>query len=273
MARIRTIKPAFFRHERLFEAERESGLPLRVAFAGLWTACDKAGRFEWRPRSLKLDCLPYDEVDFERVLDALTTRGFVVKYAISGREYGCIPSWSEHQVPNNKEKESEIPAAPETPSPPIGSTRDERVNDAKATPLGKDRVEREGEQEGEGSSVANATGAVAPQPETDLGLPAFLDKAADLKTKLFGPCLDWLAGQSGKSTVALRSMVGKWLSDWGEGAVLEAFVAAQKESPVDPVAWIRRSLETRNDKRTGNRKPTAGQTARAGIADALLTDA
>jgi hypothetical protein len=34
MARIRTIKPEFFRHGGLFDAEIETGLPLRVAFAG-----------------------------------------------------------------------------------------------------------------------------------------------------------------------------------------------------------------------------------------------
>lgn len=73
MARIRTIKPEFFRHAGLFDLEQETGLPLRVAFAGLWTAADREGRFAWKPRELKLDCLPFDLVDFSRVLDALST--------------------------------------------------------------------------------------------------------------------------------------------------------------------------------------------------------
>ena len=34
--RIRTIKPEFFTHEILYEAEIRFKLPLRVAFAGLW---------------------------------------------------------------------------------------------------------------------------------------------------------------------------------------------------------------------------------------------
>jgi hypothetical protein len=68
MARIRTIKPEFFRHADLYEAEKETGLPLRLAFAGLWTAADREGRFKWRPRELKLDCLPHDEVDFHACL-------------------------------------------------------------------------------------------------------------------------------------------------------------------------------------------------------------
>lgn len=110
MARIRTIKPEFFRHEGLFELERETGLPVRLAFAGLWSASDREGRFKWSPKTLKLDCLPFDECDFSRVLDALWTRGFIVKYESSGREFGHIPSWHEHQVINNRESESTLPA-------------------------------------------------------------------------------------------------------------------------------------------------------------------
>lgn len=79
--RIRTIKPEFFLHVGLFQAEKESGLPLRVAFAGLWGAADREGRFKWEPMKLKVQILPYDDVDFSRVLDALSTRGFLVRYA------------------------------------------------------------------------------------------------------------------------------------------------------------------------------------------------
>ncbi len=106
MARIRTVKPEFFRHHRLYVAEKESGLPLRVAFAGLWTVADRAGRFAWEPIQIKLDCLPYDEVDFSVVLDALETRGFIMKYAKG--KLGMIPGFNRHQVINNKERESSI---------------------------------------------------------------------------------------------------------------------------------------------------------------------
>lgn len=157
MARIRTIKPEFFRHEALFEAERESGLPLRIAFAGLWTAADKEGRFRWQPRQLKLDCLPYDDVDFSHVLDALTTRGFIVRYAVHGKEYGLIPSWHAHQVINNREKASDLPP----PSENNELTREARVDDASVTPLVQVQGEgkgREGEREiGGGERGAGAT--------------------------------------------------------------------------------------------------------------------
>lgn len=109
MARIRTVKPALFKHSALFDAEREMSLPLRLAFIGLFTVCDRAGRFKWRPRELGVEVLPYDGIDFSRVLDALATRGFVVKYASAGVEYGCIPTFSKHQVINNREAASELP--------------------------------------------------------------------------------------------------------------------------------------------------------------------
>jgi hypothetical protein len=149
MGRIRTVKPELFKHGELFDAEQESGLPLRLAFIALFTCCDREGRFKWRPRELKVDCLPHDTVDFSRVLDALATRGFVVRYAdTAGVEYGCIPSFGRHQVINNREKDSELPS-------PTGTgvvTREARVDHATTTRTqGKGREGKGREQEGKGT--------------------------------------------------------------------------------------------------------------------------
>ena len=109
MARIRTIKPDFFRHEELYQAEKESGLPLRLSYIGLWTVADREGRFKWRPREIKLDICPYDDLDFEEVLDALAEYGFVVKYQVEGEYFGFIPTFLKHQVINPREAKSKIP--------------------------------------------------------------------------------------------------------------------------------------------------------------------
>ena len=130
MARIRTIKPDFFRHFGLYTAEIETGLPLRVSFAGLLTACDREGRFRWKPEALKLDCLPYDVIDFSRVLDALLTRGFIVRYTAANELYGWVPTFLKHQVINNRERESDLP----NPEDPTISTRAPRDSDACPTP-------------------------------------------------------------------------------------------------------------------------------------------
>lgn len=155
MARIRSIKPEFFRHGGLFDAEQETGLPLRLAFAGLWTACDREGRFQWKARELKLDALPFDDIDFSRVLDALRTRGFIVKYVVDGVTFGFIPSWEKHQVINNREAASVLPEPDESSIESMTSTREARVNDASATPL----VQVQGE--GKGKEGKGREGSVA----------------------------------------------------------------------------------------------------------------
>lgn len=161
MARIRTVKPELFRHEALYEAEQESGLPLRLAFIGLFTVCDRSGIFRWQPRQLKLDVMPYDPLEFSRVLDALMTRGFIVKYACGTDEYGAIPSFTRHQVINNKEKLSIYPQIDEADhifDHDINdlTTRERRVSDATISPLEQEQGEgkgREGEGKGEGKEL------------------------------------------------------------------------------------------------------------------------
>jgi hypothetical protein len=109
MARIRTVKPSLFTHEVLWQAEQDTGLPLRVAFIGLFTASDREGRFKWRPRELKLAVLPYDDVDFSRVLDGLQVHGLVAKYEVDGEFFGYIPTWAKHQAINQRESQSTLP--------------------------------------------------------------------------------------------------------------------------------------------------------------------
>lgn len=128
--RIRTVKPEFFLHEGLFELEKETGMPLRVAFAGLWCVADREGRFKWESRKIGVQVLPYDLIDFSRVLDALTTRGFILKYAVDSVEYGWIPSFVRHQVINNRERPSELPEPSEINICDASTTRQPRVGHA-----------------------------------------------------------------------------------------------------------------------------------------------
>ena len=105
MARIRTIKPEFFRHEGLQDLAAQRGVHLMLVFAGLWGHCDKSGRFEWKPRSLKLDILPFLEFDMAQALDDLAEAGFLTRYEVDGRAYGEIPSFAKHQRISGKESQ------------------------------------------------------------------------------------------------------------------------------------------------------------------------
>ena len=117
MARQRLIRPEFFRHAELYDAEVQSGLPLRLAYAGLWTVADRRGLFVWKPRELKIEVLPHDVVDFAAVLDALVSSGFVYRYVVDGKEYGCIPSFERHQSFNKREQPDKRIPAPTEPRP------------------------------------------------------------------------------------------------------------------------------------------------------------
>jgi len=180
MGRIRTIKPEFFMHEGLFDLEAETGLPIRVAFAGLWCQCDREGRFNWRPRTLKAQILPYDDCDFSRVLDALATRGFIQKYACHGAEFGCVPSFSTHQVVNNREAYSQIPSPDASGCEVMTSTRAPRVPHACPTESQSCAGERKGkegkgtgrEQEGKGKDICTEPEEPAAVPEP-ADLPPF----------------------------------------------------------------------------------------------------
>lgn len=112
MARSRTLHPTFHTNHELFLTESSSGLPLRVAYSGLWCHADREGRFEWNPMRLKLGILPFDGCDFAAVLDALAEAQFIVRYTVDGKDYGHIPTFADHQHPHPREAASKIPAPP-----------------------------------------------------------------------------------------------------------------------------------------------------------------
>lgn len=119
MARIRTIKPEFFRHELLqaLEQKHAEARPMLV-FAALWGHCDKAGDFLWKTRLLALDILPFLALDLSKTLQILVEARLVLRYSVRGVEYGNIPSFRTHQRLNGKEA-----ADPARFPPPPGKKR------------------------------------------------------------------------------------------------------------------------------------------------------
>lgn len=113
MPRIRYIKPEFFSDEDLSELKFET----RLTFAGLWCYADKSGRLENRPKFLKAMIFPYENVDIEKQLDALSKtksngKPFIQRYEIDGLKLIEIPNWDKHQKPHHTEKDSIFPPAP-----------------------------------------------------------------------------------------------------------------------------------------------------------------
>jgi hypothetical protein len=153
--RIRTVKPEFFMHAELSDIERISNVPIRLAFIGLWCACDREGRFKWDARRLGVQILPYDNIDFEIILDILHENSFIEKYEVDGKTYGCVPSFHRHQVINNREQESYLPSYHQ---PDLFSSDLTRVNTGETTRA--DACSGEGKERKEGKGKDSRVTAV-----------------------------------------------------------------------------------------------------------------
>jgi hypothetical protein len=105
MARSRNIKPGFFTNEDLVELD----FATRLLFAGLWTVADKSGRLQDRPKKIKIDVFPADNLDVDAMLQTLHVSGFIVRYEVNGSRYVQIKNWAKHQNPHHTEKASDIP--------------------------------------------------------------------------------------------------------------------------------------------------------------------
>ena len=106
MARARNIKPAFFTNDHLADVH-----PLgRLLFIGLWTVADREGRLEDRPRRIKAEVLPYDDVDCDTLLNQLAEHGFILRYSVDSKRFIQVLKFNKHQNPHMKEAASVIPA-------------------------------------------------------------------------------------------------------------------------------------------------------------------
>lgn len=109
MARSRNIKPGFFKNEQLVELPYAT----RLLFIGLWTIADREGRLEDRPKRIKMELFPADDLNVERALNELHHTGFIYRYKVDGGAYIQIITFAKHQSPHHKEPPSTIPK-PET---------------------------------------------------------------------------------------------------------------------------------------------------------------
>jgi hypothetical protein len=108
MARIRSIKPSFFTSDHVATLS----MAARLLYAGLWTLADREGRLEDRPRRIKVEIMPYDDVDTDSLLAELAAGDdpFIDRYEVDGKAYIQVLAFTEHQKPHPKEPKSVIPA-------------------------------------------------------------------------------------------------------------------------------------------------------------------
>lgn len=253
--RIRTIKPELFRHEGLFDLEAETKLPIRVAWMGLFTCADREGRFPWRPRVLKTMILPYDDVDFARLLEVLASHGFIVRYQVEGELYGCIPTFKKHQRFSGNEAQSES----QLPAPPCGSTRELPGNDfgSKSDTPEKAMVFQEGKgKEGkgtEGNGKEECAAASAAPPASIIALPLnsgeYQVKSADLEQwRQLYPAIDvmqelrkmraWLDAnpRNRKTSSGVKRFIVGWLNHEQDSARAQSVKSSKPQQRIENTA-------------------------------------
>lgn len=104
--RIRALKPGFFKSEELAELSPWH----RLCFEGLWCCADRNGRMSDRPKRLKAEIFPYDDLQMDHLLWDLARAGFIRRYVIGAQPLIDIPSWDLHQHPRQDEAESVLAA-------------------------------------------------------------------------------------------------------------------------------------------------------------------
>lgn len=109
MARARNIKPGFFTNEELVDLPFST----RLLFIGLWTIADREGRLEDKPKRIKMNLFPADDIDVDQALCDLQTSGFLKRYEVGGARYIQVLAFRKHQNPHRDEKPSSIPAMDE----------------------------------------------------------------------------------------------------------------------------------------------------------------
>jgi hypothetical protein len=175
MARIRTIKPDFWRHEGL------SSLPeaTHMLAAALLNYADDEGYFNANPKLIQAECCPLRElsVSIHESLKLLAGAGYLrLGVGDDGRHYGWILKFLEHQV-INRPTPSKIKAL--TIMWDDAHTAHAQLSEP-SSPERKGREQgKEGEKEVEGKGSAVALVAVTGDPKAPIDrMVEFYNQAA-----------------------------------------------------------------------------------------------
>ena len=103
--RARNIKPGFFVNDDLAELPMSA----RLLFAGLWCIADREGRLKDKPKVIKAQLFPWDDIDINSLLNDLHNSGFVKRYIVDGAKYLQVINFGKHQNPHKNEAASVIP--------------------------------------------------------------------------------------------------------------------------------------------------------------------
>lgn len=97
MARIRTVKPEFWSSEQVVSCS----IPARLLFIGLWNFCDDSGVHEAKPRRIKMEIFPDDDLspdEIQALIDELIDQDLVRRYSAGDRDYLIVTGWHHQRI-------------------------------------------------------------------------------------------------------------------------------------------------------------------------------
>lgn len=250
MARSRNIKPGFFTNEDLVEFD----FATRLLFAGLWTIADRDGRLQDRPKKIKIDVFPADNLDIDAMLTTLHNGKFILRYEIDGSKFIQITNWKKHQNPHHTEKASDIP-------------------DCNGCLTVKAPLEPKQSPKQDGGNLADSLLLI---PDSLLLIPdpvpnGTADKSASelTKTEL------WKAGKSlledqRMPKAQCGSFVGQLVRDYGDQIVIDAVRAAVVTQPADAASYLKAACQHAAGQRKHPNKQEALEERNRKVADAWV---
>lgn len=255
MARIRTIKPEFFTSEDIV-----SLTPLaRVFYIALWCEADRAGRLDWKPGTLKMRYLPGDNCDINTLAQELIDAGLIALYEVDGKRYAEIPTFTTHQVINNRESESTRPARNFDASSRVKAE-------------GKEGRERKGRgregKEGEAPRKRSAQTPAIPQPD-DVDQQTWADWLALRKSKraaVTETVLNGARSESVKAGMTLDAFLQVWCLRGSQGLQADWLRPDERRtvSRVQPMSFAQQDAaekRARWEQMTGRKWPEEGAPA------------
>lgn len=240
MARSRNIKPGFFCNEDMVELD----FATRLLFAGLWTVADRDGRLEDRPKKIKINVFPADDVDVDSMLAQLADKKFIVRYEVNGCKYVQVANWGKHQNPHHTEKPSVIP-------------------DINGSLTVKEQLEPAKQQSKNGGNPADSL--IPDSLIPDSSLPKGKGDKSPMTSDeiIFGYGVPLLTN-AGTTDKQARSFLGGLRKNHGDQAVVDALRDCLRAKPLQPLEWLGAVLSPKGE----SRKPKSRiDQARAMVAD------
>jgi hypothetical protein len=218
VARIRTIKPEFWKDQRTAKWPALS----RLAYVALWNESDDEGRLRADPVYLRSTLFPYEpDLDMTEVLRPLIESKRLVIYEDEGETFGFLPKFRQHQTISNP-SDSKLPPPPK--APPVTLQEDYRSPPVELL-LGREGKGRERNREGKGESLA----ADAAPPLTEASeLQAIWNQHSP-------PLPAWRELSKSRKVQALARLRERPLAEWA--AVIERIAASSFCSGSNDRTW------------------------------------